>query len=53
MTVRPWDAIAFRQGERIGQARPGANLDVAYSMELNTWRGSTSLQLVVEDFGPS
>ena len=48
-----WDAIAFRQGERIGQARPGANLDVAYSMELNTWRGSTSLQLVVEDFGPS
>ena len=48
-----WDAIAFRQGERIGQARPGANLDVAYSMELNTWRGSTNLQLVVEDFGPS
>ena len=48
-----WDAIAFRQGERIGQARPGVNLDIAYSMERNTWRGSTSLQLVVEDFGPS
>ena len=48
-----WDAIAFRQGERVSQARPGVYLDIAYSMELNTWRGVTSLQLVVEDFAPS
>ena len=48
-----WDAIAFRQGGRVSQARAGTYLDVAYRMELNTWRGSTSLQLVVEDFGPS
>ena len=47
-----WDAIAFRQGERIGQTARGGLLDVAYRMELNTWRGATSLQLVVEDFAP-
>ena len=45
-----WDAIAFRQGERIRQAVPGARLDVAYRMEINSWRGNQSLQLVVEDF---
>lgn len=44
-----WDAIAFRQGGRIGQALPGAYLDVAYRMEINNWRGNQSLQLVVED----
>ncbi len=48
-----WDAIAFRQGRRIGDATPGSHLDVAYRMELNTWRGASSLQLVVEDFYPS
>ncbi len=48
-----WDAIAFRQGERISHSRPGTYLDIAYSMELNTWRGATSLQLVVEDFALS
>lgn len=48
-----WDAIAFRQGQRMGQAAPGSYLDVAYRMELNTWRGNENLQLVVEDFAPS
>ena len=48
-----WDAIAFRQGERAAEATPGALLDLAYTMELNTWRGVTNIQLVVEDFIPS
>ena len=48
-----WDAIAFRQGERVRQAEPGSLLHVAYRMELNRWRGRESLQLVVEDFAPS
>ena len=48
-----WDAIAFRQGGRVSRAAPGSHLDVAYRMELNTWRGRDSLQLVVEDFAPS
>lgn len=48
-----WDAIAFRQGRRIREAAPGSYLNVAYRMELNTWRGSTNLQLVVEDFASS
>ncbi len=45
-----WDAIAFRQGGRRRDAAPGGLLNVAYRMELNSWRNSTSLQLVVEDF---
>ena len=48
-----WDSIAFRQGKRIGDAKPGSHLEVAYKMELNTWRNVTNLQLVVEDFSPS
>ncbi len=48
-----WDAIAFRQGDRAALAAPVSYVDVAYTMELNSWRGRTSLQLVIEDFAPS
>ena len=48
-----WDAIAFRKGQRAGDAPVGGYINVAYRMELNTWRGSSSLQLVVEDFTSS
>ena len=48
-----WDAIAFRKGQRAGDAPVGGYINVAYRMELNTWRGSSSLQLVVEDFASS
>ena len=48
--VAAWDAIAFRKGDRIGEARAGGRVDIAYRMETNTWNGRTSLQLVVEDF---
>jgi len=47
---KSWDAIAFRQGDQIRFAR--GYIDVAYSMELNTWRGRTTLQMVIADFKP-
>ena len=48
---KSWDAIAFRQGDRAGIARN--HIDVAYSMEWNTWQGRTTLQMVVADIKPA
>ena len=48
-----WDAIAFKQGHLYSKARPGSDIDIAYGVELNTWQGRTSLQLVVDDFSVS
>ncbi len=42
-----WDAIAFRQGERLGQV--GTRVDLAYNLERNDWKGHTNLQLKVLD----
>ena len=48
-----WDAIAFRQGDRVSDAASGSNIDIVYQMEPNTWKGRTSLQLVIEDLTPT
>ena len=50
---KKWDAIAFRQGHLHSQTRPGTHVDIAFGMELNTWQGRTSLQLVVDDLSVS
>ena len=50
---RSWDAIAFRMGDRIGEASNGSSIDVVYEMETNVWNGRASLQLVIEDFAPT
>lgn len=42
-----WDAIAFRQGERLNGLPP--SVDVVYSVEVNEWEGRRSLQLNVQD----
>ena len=42
-----WDAIAFRQGERLEQV--GTRVDLAYNLERNDWKGHTKLQLKVLD----
>ena len=44
-----WEAIAFRQGGRLAEARSAAEIAVAYRMERNVWRGRTRMQLLVED----
>jgi single-stranded-DNA-specific exonuclease len=48
---KTWDAIAFRQGNQASIARD--QIDVAYSMEWNTWQGRTTLQMLVADIKPA
>ena len=43
-----WDAIAFRQGDKLDTANDG--IDLAYTMGLNTWNGKTTVQLTIQDF---
>ena len=45
-----WDAIAFRQGDASVQA--GDTVDMAYSVEMNEWRGRKSAQMKVVDIRP-
>ena len=42
-----WDAIAFRQGERIDATRE--HVDIVYTVGMNEWGGRTRLQLKVLD----
>jgi single-stranded-DNA-specific exonuclease len=44
---KTWDAIAFRMGDRL--ARLADTIDIAYTLELNTWNGESRLQLNVKD----
>lgn len=46
-----WDAIAFRQGEWIGQLPP--RVDLAYTLEVNEFNGERRLQLNVKDIRPA
>ena len=46
-----WDAIAFRQGDRIDEAR--GRIDLVYAAGLNHWGGQPRLQLRVLDFQPA
>jgi single-stranded-DNA-specific exonuclease len=46
-----WDAIAFRQGSRIGNLPQ--RIDVAYQLDARTWNGETRLQLNVKDIKPT
>jgi single-stranded-DNA-specific exonuclease len=49
---RVLDAIAFRQAERLGNARP-ARLRIAYRLGVNDYAGVRSAQLVVEYLEPA
>ncbi len=44
---RPWDAIAFRMGDRLSHVSD--TIDIVYTLELNTWNGERRLQLNVKD----
>ena len=46
-----FDAIAFRQGNRLKEAR--GDLDIAYTGGVNYWKGRESVQLTVQDFRKS
>jgi len=48
-----WDAVAFRQGDRAGEVRPGMRLDVVFEVRAEQWNGEPRLTLLVEDFAPA
>ena len=43
-------ALAFGRAERLSELRMGTPLEVVYTPRWNTFRGETSLELVLEDF---
>jgi single-stranded-DNA-specific exonuclease len=43
------DAIGFRLGKRLPECREGCQLDLAVTLEANTWNGEERLQLEVRD----
>ncbi|MEK7119298.1 MAG: hypothetical protein AAB889_02130, partial [Patescibacteria group bacterium] len=45
----PVDAIAFGLGELYGKLKPDKPVDIAYSIDMNTWNGNRKLQLKVKD----
>lgn len=44
-----FDAIAFNLGSLYGKLQNNAVVDLAYSIDMNTWNGSSKLQLKVKD----
>ncbi|MEK7543434.1 MAG: single-stranded-DNA-specific exonuclease RecJ [Patescibacteria group bacterium] len=44
-----FDAIAFNLGSLFGQLQSGQSVDLAYTIDMNTWNGSSKLQLKVKD----
>ena len=48
---RAWDAIAFRMGERLTHLAD--TIDLAYTLEMNSWNGEQRLQLNVKDLQPA
>ncbi len=50
---RVMDAIGFRMGERLPELTGSGTVDVAFSPQFNTWRGETSVQLVLKDIRPA
>jgi len=43
------DAIAFNLGEKYGDLLVGQEIDIAFTLDENTWNGNTALQLKVVD----
>ncbi len=50
---RVMDAIGFRMAERLAELSSAPAVDIAFSPQFNTWRGETSVQLVIKDIRPA
>ncbi len=46
-----WDAVAFNLGKYINEM--ASNIDIVYSLEMDTWQGNERLRLNLEDFQPA
>lgn len=44
-----FDAIAFNFGGLYGKLKPGASIDIAYTISMDTWNGNRRLQLKIKD----
>ncbi|MFM1879489.1 MAG: hypothetical protein RLZZ241_2355 [Bacteroidota bacterium] len=51
--VGPLDAIGFGLGEHLKLIQSKTPVQVAYSLEENTWQGKTKIQLKIRDLKPS
>jgi len=51
-TQGEFEAVAFRQGERLDELRGVGAIDAVFSLGENTYQGQTRLQLVLRDFAP-
>ncbi|MCC6699600.1 MAG: single-stranded-DNA-specific exonuclease RecJ [Candidatus Hydrogenedentes bacterium] len=47
------DAIGFRMGERLPELRDTPAIDIAFTPQFNTWRGETTVQLILKDIRPA
>ena len=43
-----WDAVAFNLGKYIDEM--ASNIDIVYSLEMDTWQGNERLRLNLGDF---
>ncbi len=50
---RAFDAIGFRMETLAEEIQDARAVDVAYTPQLNTWRGQTSVQLLLKDIRPA
>lgn len=46
---KSFEAIAFGMGELASEIKIGNKIDIAYSLDENTWNGNTKLQLKIKD----
>ncbi len=44
-----WEGVFYRQGGRLASFQALSRIDVAFSLELNVFRGERKLQLVIQD----
>lgn len=45
----PFAAIAFQQGQHLGEVLSGRSFDITYHVEENEWNGQSNLQLNIKD----
>lgn len=46
------EAIAFGMGDRSSELKEEDYIDIVYTLDENTWKGTTRLQLKIKDFRP-
>jgi len=53
LKLSSFDAVGFGLGELYGKIKQGMTVDVAYTIDMNTWNGNSTLQIKLRDLRPS